>query len=196
MPARGSPRSGGVLQPSMPAAEDLRQQVAGSFAEPAWPAAVRGRLDRILTQICRVGVVHADPHPGHVHVTADGDLVLPGLGPAGRREHARQLRLGPSHYVDRNTSRRAVVRWAARPACSLGGPQDRRPGTLGGPVPAQGFQLSAEYSVSPRHPPRAHRHVVTRPQSGHPTSTTSNEPQNGKEAGQGVCHATCSWRAE
>lgn len=39
-------------------------------------------------------VVHADPHPGHVHVTTDGDLVLPGLGPAGRREHARQLRLG------------------------------------------------------------------------------------------------------
>jgi predicted unusual protein kinase regulating ubiquinone biosynthesis (AarF/ABC1/UbiB family) len=55
---------------------------------------VRGRLDRILTQIFGIGVVHADPHPGHVHVTTDGDLVLPGLGPAGRREHARQLRLG------------------------------------------------------------------------------------------------------
>ena len=55
---------------------------------------MRGRLDRILTQIFGVGVVHADPHPGHVHVTTDGDLVLPGLGPAGRREHARQLRLG------------------------------------------------------------------------------------------------------
>ena len=55
---------------------------------------MRGRLDRILTQIFGVGVVHADPHPGHVHVTTDGDLVLPGLGPAGRREHARQLRPG------------------------------------------------------------------------------------------------------
>src|SRR5690348_11643417 len=38
--------------------------------------------------------------------------------------------------------------------------------------------------------------TVTRPQSGHPTSTTGNEPQNGEEAGQGVCRATCSWRAE
>jgi ubiquinone biosynthesis protein len=47
-----------------------------------------------LTQIFGAGVVHADPHPGHVHVTTDGDLVLPGLGPAGRREHERQLRLG------------------------------------------------------------------------------------------------------
>jgi hypothetical protein len=26
--------------------------------------------------------------------STDGDLVLPGPGPAGRREHARQLRLG------------------------------------------------------------------------------------------------------
>jgi hypothetical protein len=39
-------------------------------------------------------VVRAGPHPGHVHVTTDGDLVLPGPGPAGRREHARQLRPG------------------------------------------------------------------------------------------------------
>ena len=62
----------------------------------------------------------------------------------------------PSHYADRNTSRRAVVRWAARPACSLGGPQDRRPGTPGGPVPGTGFQLSAEHSVSPKRPTRAH----------------------------------------
>ena len=45
-----------------------------------------------MTQIFGVGVVHAGPHPGHVHVTTDGDLILPGLGPAGRREHARQLR--------------------------------------------------------------------------------------------------------
>ena len=53
---------------------------------------MRSRLDRILTQIFGAGVVHADPHRGHVHVTTDGDLILPGLGPAGRREHARQLR--------------------------------------------------------------------------------------------------------
>ena len=55
---------------------------------------MRGRLDTILTQIFGVGVVHTGPLPGHLHVTTDGDLVLPGLDPAGRREHARQLRLG------------------------------------------------------------------------------------------------------
>ena len=35
------------------------------------------RLDRILTQIFGVGVVHGDPQPGHVHVTTDGNLVCP-----------------------------------------------------------------------------------------------------------------------
>ena len=64
-----------------------RQQVAGSFAEPAWPAAVRGRLDRILTQIFGVGVVHADPHPGHVHVTTDGDVC-----PASVRQDGTSMR--------------------------------------------------------------------------------------------------------
>jgi predicted unusual protein kinase regulating ubiquinone biosynthesis (AarF/ABC1/UbiB family) len=47
-----------------------------------------------LTQIFGAGVVHTGPHPGHLYVTTDGDLVLPGPGLAGRREHARQLRLG------------------------------------------------------------------------------------------------------
>jgi len=45
-------------------------------------------------QIFEVGVVHTGPHPGHLHLTTDGDLVLPVPGPAGRRGHARQLRPG------------------------------------------------------------------------------------------------------
>jgi hypothetical protein len=110
---------------------------------------VRGRLDRIFTQIFAFGVVHADPHPGHVHVTTDSDLVLPGLGPAGRREHARQLRLGQAITP--------IATHRAGPLCDglldlpahRAGPKDRRPRTPGGPVPGTGFQLSPEYSVSP-----------------------------------------------
>ena len=159
MPARGSPRPGGVLLPAMPAAEDLRQQAAGSSAEPAWPAAVRGRPDAILTQIFGAGVVQAGPHPGHVRVTTDGDLVLPGPGPAGRREHARQLR--PGQTMTAIAAHRAGPLRDGLPdlPAHRAGPEDRRPGTRGGPVPGTGCQRSAGYSVSPRHPPRVHRHA-------------------------------------
>jgi len=95
--------------------------------------------DRILTQIFGVGVVHAAPHPGHVHVTTDGDLVLPSPGPAGRREHARQLRPGqPITAIA--THRAGPLRdgLSDLPA-HRAGPEDRRPGTLGGPVRAQAF---------------------------------------------------------
>ena len=152
---------------------------------------------RILTQIFGVGVVHADPHPGHVHVTTDGDLVLPGPGLAGRREHARQLRLGQA-ITAIATHRAGPLRdGLLDPACSPGGPQDRRPGIPGGPVPGTGFQLSAEYQRFAEAPnSRSPACAVTPPQPGHPTPTTSNEPQNGEEAGQAVCRATCSRRAE
>jgi len=103
----------------------------------------------------------------------------------------------PSHYGDRSTSRRAVVRWAARPACSLGGPQDRRPGPPGGPIPGAGLSTERRVQRFAEAPTsRSPACTVTRPQSGQPASTASNEPQNGEEAGQGVCRATCSWRAE
>jgi hypothetical protein len=111
-----------------------------------------------LTQIFGVGVVHADPHPGHVHVTTDGDLVLPGLGPAGRREHARQLRLGQAITAIATHRAGPLYDGLLDLPAHWAGPKidDReRPGA----VPGTGFQLSAEYSVSPRHPPRAHRHV-------------------------------------
>jgi len=101
-------------------------------------------LDGILTQTFRVGVVHADPHPGHIHVTWGGDPALPGLGPAGRREHARHLRLGQaittiaSHLA--GPLRDGLLYLPAHRA----GPKDRRSGMLGGPVLVTCFQLSAE----------------------------------------------------
>ena len=157
---------------------------------------MRGRLDRILTQNFGAGVAHADPHPGHVHVTTDGDLVLPGPGPAGRSEHARQLRPG---QAIRRSQHIAPGRCAM--GCSTCPLTGRAPRSTTGNArwPGSGHRLSTErraqrFAEAPNS--RSLACTVTRPQSGHPTSTTGNEPQNGEEAGQGVCRATCSWRAE
>jgi len=123
----------------MPAAEDLRQQAAGHLLNQHDRPRCAIGWTRILTQIFGAGVVHAGPHPGHVHVTTDGDLVLPGPGPAGRREHARQLRPGqPITAIA--THRAGPLRdgLSDLPA-HRAGPEDRRPGTLGGPVRAQAF---------------------------------------------------------
>ena len=72
--------------------------------------------------------------------------------------------------------------------------------TTGNPRrPGSGHRLSTERRVqrfAEAPDSRSPACAVTPPQSGHPTPTTSNEPQNGEEAGQGVCRATCSWRAE
>jgi hypothetical protein len=92
-----------------------------------------------LTQI--FGVVSSTPTriPGHAHVTTDGDLVLPGPGPAGRREHARQLRSGQA-ITPIATHRAGPLRDGLLdlPA-HRAGPQDRRPGRPVARFRAQAF---------------------------------------------------------